>query len=86
MTTSKQGKILIISAGLLLLAGSAVGVGAVTSIDDPFDIEDSQTEECHHEASPDRHGSHEHSDEDGDPGKCLSKHSDEESLEDRELE
>ena len=71
MAISKQSKVLIISAGLLLLAGSVVGVGAVTS------IEDSQTEECHHEEASEGHEPHEpheDSDEDGEPGKCLGPH------------
>ncbi len=75
MAISKQSKVLIISAGLLLLAGSVVGVGAVTSIDDSFEIEDSQTEECHHEEASEGHEPHEDSDEDGEPGKCLGEHS-----------
>lgn len=86
MAVSKQGKVLIISAGLLLLAGSVVGVGAVTSIDEPFDIEESQTEECHHEGPSDGHGPVEDSDETSEPGKCLGEHSHEGSTEQDEAE
>ncbi len=74
MSVRKKKKMLIISAGLLLLAGSAVGVGAVSSIDEAFDTEDSEIETCHHEGPPEGHGPHEDTDERAEPGKCLQEH------------
>ena len=78
MSVSKKKKVLIISAGLLLLAGSAVGVGAVASIDEALDTEDSEIQGCHHEQPPEGHGPHEDTDERAEPGKCLQEHPHEE--------